>query len=297
MVMTTTPPEIALAEATGRGTRAPGDGVSRALRLMSNPSRIVQGAWRRYPVGSFELRCRLDIFDRPHYAYGVHQGALLARGLGLPAISVVEFGVAGGRGLLELENVARLVTEATGVHIEVYGFDRGEGLPEVSDYRDLPYTWRKGFFRMDVAALQRRLGAARLVIGDIAETLPRWVEEHAPAPLAFAAIDVDYYSSTVDALKVFDLAPATMLPRVMCYFDDTVGEDHVLQNAFVGELLAIEEFNAAHPRQKVVPIHGLRAKRDIPAPWNDAMYAMHAFDHPLYDTYVGPDAAEQQLRL
>jgi hypothetical protein len=257
----------------------------------------VQGVWRRYPVGSFDLRCRLDIFDRPQYAYGVQQGAALARGLGLSAISVVEFGVAGGRGLIELEEIARMVSESTGLRVDVYGFDRGEGLPEVSDYRDLPYTWRKGFFRMDVDALKAKLQDAKLVLGDIAETIPRFVTEYQPAPLAFASIDVDYYSSTVDALRIFDLEPQWLLPRVMCYFDDTVGEDHVLQNKYVGELLAIEEFNASHPRQKVVAVHGLATKRDIPAPWNDSMFAMHMFDHPNYGTYVGPDASAQHLPL
>ena len=271
--------------------------VARVFRVASDPVRVAQSLWRRKPVGSFELRCRLDIFERPHYAYGVHQGALLARGLGLEAISVAEFGVAGGRGLLELERVAREVTAATGVRVEVYGFDRGSGLPEVSDYRDLPYTWRKGFFEMDVAALERRLDDAHLVIGEIAETLPGWVERYSPAPLAFAAIDVDYYSSTVDSLRVFDLDPKTRLPRVICYFDDTVGEDHVLQNRYVGELLAIEEFNEAHPRTKLAAIHGLRHKRDLPADWNDNMYALHDFEHPQYDDYVGPDAEAQQLRI
>lgn len=267
------------------------------MRLLNNPTRIVQGVWRRYPIGSFDLRCRLDIFDRPNYAYGVQQGAVLAKGLGLPAISVAEFGVAGGRGLIALERIAQEVAEAYDIEVEVYGFDRGKGLPEVSDYRDLPYTWRKGFFEMDVAELQARLSHARLVIGDISETLPAFTSTHSPAPLAFVSVDVDYYSSTVDALKVFDLGEKHLLPRVVCYFDDTVGEDHVLQNKYVGELLAIEEFNEQHERQKIVPIQGLSAKRDLPASWNDSMYAMHHFDHPQYDHYVGPDAAEQQLRI
>ena len=267
------------------------------MRLLNNPTRIVQGTWRRYPVGSFDLRTRLDIFERPNYAYGVQQGAVLAKGLGLPAISVLEFGVAGGRGLIELEKIAAEVSAAYDIQVEVYGFDRGIGLPEVSDYRDLPYTWRKGFFEMDVEALKARLTRAQLVIGDIEETLPAFASTHSPAPIAFVAVDVDYYSSTVDALRVFDLDDKHYLPRVMCYFDDTVGEDHVLQNKYVGELLAIDEFNEAHDRRKVLPIHGLAAKRDLPAPWNEAMYAMHDFDHQHYDTYVGPEADTQQLRI
>jgi hypothetical protein len=135
------------------------------------------------------------------------------------------------------------------------------------------------------------------VIGDIAETLPTFTSTYAPAPLAFVSVDVDYYSSTVDALKVFDLEEKYLLPRVVCYFDDTVGEDHVFQNKYVGELLAIEEFNEQHEHQKIVPIHGLSAKRDLPATWNDSMYAMHHFGHALYDQYVGPNADTQQLRI
>ena len=82
-----------------------------------------------------------------------------------------------------------------------------------------------------------------LCLGDIRYTVPTFVEKFVPAPIGFVAVDLDYYSSTVDALKVFDLPESYMLPRVLCYFDDIVGEDHVLQNEFVGELLAIREFN------------------------------------------------------
>jgi hypothetical protein len=275
----------------------PGERISRALRFLQTPSSLAQALWRRYPVGSFDLRCRLDIFERPHYAYGVQQGAYLANRLGLPAISVIEFGVAGGRGLIALEEVARLASAAYGVRIDIYGFDRAVGLPKSFGFRDLPYTWEEGFFAMDVEELRSRLTTARLVLGDIHGTVPTFIEQFDPAPIGFVAVDLDYYSSTVDALKVFDLPETYMLPRILCYFDDLVGEDHVLQNELVGELLAIQEFNADHPKSKVLPVNGMRAKRDLPANWNDSMFAMHRFDHPNYGTYVGAARHEQQLAL
>jgi hypothetical protein len=275
----------------------PGEHISRLLRVLRTPSRLVQALWRRHPIGSFDLRCRFDIFERPHYAYGVQQGAYLANRLGIPAISVIEFGVAGGRGLIALEDVARLASRAYGVRIDVYGFDRAVGLPNSSDFRDLPYTWEEGFFAMDVVELQSKLREARLVLGDISDTVPTFIEEFDPAPIGFVAVDLDYYSSTVDALKIFNLPESYMLPRVLCYFDDIVGEDHVLQNDFVGELLAIQEFNSDNSKTKISPVNGLDTKRDLPGSWNDSMFAMHRFDHPSYGTYVGPARREQQLAL
>jgi hypothetical protein len=275
----------------------PGEKIARLLRFLRTPSSAVQAVWKRYPVGSFDLRCRFDIFSRPAYAYGVQQGAYLASRLGLPAISVIEFGVAGGRGLLALEEIARLASRAYGVKIEVYGFDRAVGLPKTSDFRDLPYTWEEGFFEMNVEELRSRLTEAGLVLGDIADTVPTFVDTHDPAPVAFVAIDLDYYSSTVDALRIFDVPESKVLPRVLCYFDDIVGEDHVLQNDLVGELLAIREFNLDRKECKILPVNGLSAKRVLPADWNDSMLAMHRFDHADYDTYVGPLKHEQQLVL
>src|SRR3954452_8100295 len=89
----------------------------RAVRVLAEPSRLLLGPWRRLPFGSFELRCDLDLYPRPHYAYGVRQAALLAKRLGLESVSVLELGVAGGQGLLELERMAALASEAVGIRI------------------------------------------------------------------------------------------------------------------------------------------------------------------------------------
>lgn len=273
-----------------------GEFARRAVRVLGNPSRLVIGPWRRLPFGSFDLRCDLDLFPRPYYAYGVQQAALLAQRLGLPAVSIIEFGVAGGNGLVELERLARLASAATGVRIETYGFDRGKGLPDPIDYRDLPYTWRGGFFEMDIDLLKSRLTDAHLVLGDLADTVPHFFES-APAPVGFVAIDLDYYSSTVDALRLFEGDEAFLLPRVICYLDDIVGEDHVFQHDFVGELLAVHEFNDRNANRKIGRINALGQKRAVAAPWCESMFAVHLFEHPLYGKYVGPPREAQQLPL
>ncbi|GAB3145658.1 hypothetical protein GCM10027161_38220 [Microbispora hainanensis] len=272
--------------------------VIRLVRVLMQPGRSVLAVMRRLPFGSYELRCALDLFPRPHYAYGVQQAAELARRLGVDRISVVEFGVAGGAGLVEMSRQARLATAATGVRIDVYGFDTGEGLPKPTDYRDLPYIWREGDFSMDVEALRGRLPEAHLVLGNIADTVVEFLDDRRPAPIGFVSVDVDFYSSTAAALRIFTGDHKYFLPRVFCYMDDTVGDDdQILHNDYVGELRAIREFNEANENLKIAPINGLRHKRAVPAPWNDNIVALHRFDHPDYGRYVGRPDSQTELPL
>jgi hypothetical protein len=233
---------------------------------------------------------------RPHYGYCVYQAARLAKSLHLPKISVLEFGVAGGNGLAELERVAREVERQFAVEIEIYGFDNGTGLPPPVDYRDLPYVWRPGFYRMDVNALRGRLKKARLVLGDVSDTVQDFVRAHSPAPIGAVFIDLDFYSSTRDALKIFDAASTCMLPRVFCYFDDVISCEDTFFSDRVGELLAIREYNETHSTRQLARIAGFPHSRAIPAQWNDQIYVHHSFDHPDYTTYVHPDR-DRQLPL
>src|SRR5262245_50288865 len=59
-----------------------------------------------------ELHQRDGSMLRPSYTWGVLQAAHLGKALGYPAISVLEFGVAGGNGLVALETAALEVEQA-----------------------------------------------------------------------------------------------------------------------------------------------------------------------------------------
>lgn len=260
----------------------------KVLRALFNPRKILTALWRRIPIGSYTLRIACDAVERPHYAYSIHEAAKLAKQLGLAKFSIVEFGVAGGNGLVAMEKIAAKIEKALDIGIEIYGFDAGGGLPEPIDYRDLPYEYGVGQYAMDEAKLRTRLGRAKLILGDVKDTMPDFFETHTPAPIGFVAIDLDFYSSTVEALKIFDAEPENLLPRVFCYLDDVVGPDWVLSNEWVGELLAVKEFNDNHKRRKIGPIYGLGHKRVVRSNWNDTLFAFHDFDHALYNTYVSP---------
>ncbi|NYT47044.1 MAG: hypothetical protein H0A75_04970 [Candidatus Methanofishera endochildressiae] len=161
-------------------------------------------------------------------------------------------------------------------------------MPESLDYRDLPNVWKPGFFHLDVEGLEKKLTKAKLVLGNVKETVTNFIENEKPAPIGFVSFDVDYYSSTVDLLRIFDAHEEFLLPRVYCYLDDIIGDDWEIHCEYVGELLAIKEFNEQHEKRKVSKINAFRVKRRIQAPWNEQMFVMHAFDHSLYCKYINP---------
>jgi hypothetical protein len=264
-----------------------------------NPVRfLARKVIQEFRLGSYEQRMRIGAVDRPHYAYCVYNAAYLAQRLGLPRISVIEFGVAGGNGLVNLELHAQNISSLCSVAIDIYGFDAAAGLPEPVDYRDLPYQWKKGFFKMDVPKLRARLKKAQLVLGDIKDTSQDFFEKYNPAPIGAIAYDFDYYSSTVRALSMLGAGDRYYLPRVFCYFDNTVGLNDGtvsanlgLHNDYTGERLAINEFNQAHKDMKFALPYHLLAKK-IVEPWYHQIWICHFFKHSRYNDFVG-DSVEQ----
>jgi hypothetical protein len=208
-------------------------------------------------------------------------------------MSVIEFGVASGRGLLTLEKHAADVEKETGVRIAVYGFDSGAGLPKpTGDHRDHPDLWLAGDYPMDEAALRSRLSKrTTLVIGDVAETVPRFLDEGSYPPVGFAAMDLDYYSSTTFALQLFASPKRRMLRHAVLYFDDILGLPY---NSFAGERLAITEFNAANEAVKIDQWYGVEAGHPFPEMyWLKQLFIAH--DLEAISRYTPPDRPAHQL--
>jgi len=237
---------------------------------------------RSLPFIPYPLRLGIDAVARPHYGYCVFHSAKLAKQLGLRRMSVIEFGVAGGNGLVNLESHAIEAKKHLDVDVEVYGFDTGAGLPEPTDYRDQPYHWHRGHFKMDQAKLLTRLRFAKVVLGRISETLPSFVEKYNPAPIGAICVDVDYYSSTIEAFGLLDVGRERMLPRVYMYFDDIFGGEGEMHSSFTGERLAISEFNGVHEYQKISEAFHLRSDQDYHGFWRDRIYIYHDFHHSDY---------------
>ena len=213
-----------------------------------------------------------DTWDRPNYLTGVLRGADQAKEENINKICALEFGVASGRGLLALQAVAEAVEAETGVAVEVYGFDTGQGLTPPAEYRDHPDRWQAGdFAMMDQTALRQKLKPrTQLVLGDVADTVDKFVDTIQTCPVGFVAIDLDYYSSTVHALKVVGKKNRKMLAHVPVYFDDMIFYG---ASPYAGELLAIREFNERGYPVTIDPWNSLGFLR----PFNDRQWvrAMH----------------------
>ena len=229
---------------------------------------------------------------RPNYTWGMLNGAYVASNIGIDRISVIEFGVAGGNGLVAMDRATDLIERELGVRIDVYGFDTGQGLPKPTDFRDLPNLYRQGTFAMDTDKLEARLTRAKLILGDVKETVPEFIASE-PAPVAYVSNDLDLYSSTAISFKLLEAHTSILMPRIYCHFDDVLGLTFADHN---GERLAISEFNASHSTRKISPIYGLKhfvPRRYSKADWIDEAFLIHVLDHPNYNAYDGLVKSEQ----
>jgi len=237
-------------------------------------------------------RMTRNVLPYSYYAYCLYHASDLAVRLGIHHFSVIEFGVAGGNGLLALEKHTEIIERIFNVHIEIYGFDSGEGMFSPRDYRDMPYFFTKGNYQMNKPKLMPKLKRAKLIIGNVTETAPAFIETYRSAPIAAAMFDLDYYSSTTDALALFcSDNEQFFLPRLFTYFDNTVGNEIKLYNEFTGELLAISDFNAAQKNIKIAKSQQFHAYRRNHC-WHHKIFIMHRFLNPYYNKYIASHKPE-----
>ena len=215
------------------------------------------------------------------YLWGVIHAAYLAQSLDVPRISLLEFGVGRGDGLVLLERAARLVGRGSGVALDVVGFDIGTGVPKPEDPRDMPQMYVPGLYQMDLDATRARLDQAELVVGEVGDTVPAFLAGE-PAPIGFAAFDLGSYTGTLGALGFLEAPTDALLPRVHCYLGCTLAFSY---GDCVGERAAITEYNGHAESRPISQMYGLRhyvPRRFKNASWPERYYMAHIFDHPAY---------------
>jgi hypothetical protein len=154
-------------------------------------------------------------------------------------------------------------------------------MPRARDYRDHPDLYQEGDFPMNYSALSEVLPPnVKLILGDVSHTATEFRAALNPEePIGYVVLDVDYYSSSKDALKIFvDPNPWKYLPVAQVYLDDVALDQH---NNACGELLAVNEFNAEQPMRKIERHTFLRTSRIFHrASWIDHVFLLHVLDHP-----------------
>jgi hypothetical protein len=229
--------------------------------------------------GDFRTRESYGRIRRPNYLYGMLRAADLAKYFGRKYVTVIEFGVASGAGILNMMSLASLIEKETDVSLRIVGFDTGRGLPPVKGYKDHPELWNPGDFAMeDRDSLMQKIGnGAEIIWGDIAETIGPFTDSIDPtAPLGFISVDVDIYSATKSALRCLSGATDKYLPAISMYFDDV---SFFFANQWAGELAAIREFNEQHELRKIDVDRSLNRRPVKAEGWYSNMHVCHVLDH------------------
>ena len=231
--------------------------------------------------GSYRSKITFDLVIRQQHAFSLLNVADQAKNLGIYKVSIFEFGVASGAGLLNLQNIAKRIEKITGVVFNIYGFDAGLGMPPPTSYKDHPELYAEGDFPMDIDSLSKKLDPnTKLILGPIDSMLKTFLmQDFSDAPISFISIDVDYYSSSMDCLELLkSSSAANYLPRVILYLDDLEDQHH---NSWCGELLAVNQFNKEQPLRPIEH-HTFLGKYRVfqNARWIDHIYQAHILDHP-----------------
>ena len=233
-----------------------------------------------YLFGSYRHKIDFDLIVRQQFAYGILKSAEIAQSHKLNTVSILEFGVASGAGLLNMAKIAARVTKETNVSFKIYGFDTGTGMPPAKDYRDHPELYQEGDFEMNTDKLKNSLPEnTTLILGEVGDTVTDFLSKLSEQePIGFVSIDVDYYHSTKDALKVFCGSPEKYLPVTTVYLDDIRSWTH---NSYCGELLAVNEFNCENEFRKIEHHRFFENYRIFTrAKWIKHVYQLHVLDHP-----------------
>ena len=219
---------------------------------------------------------------RPEYALTLAHSFRIAHCSGIDRITIVELGVAGGRGLEDLCHISEQYRDMFGIDYDVVGFDIATGMPDSIDYRDHPEIWHPGQFNVssETDNLRERIEArgAQLIIGNVAETIPKFVSEFGDRVLGFVSIDLDHYSGTKNSMPLLDMPAKNYLPAVPIYVDDM--NTGITYNPWCGEHAAINEFNQSHTNRKIEEKHVLWGIQNF--------HVLHLFDHPIRTGTVTP---------
>jgi hypothetical protein len=231
--------------------------------------------------GSYKKKVEYDLILRPQHAYSLLKISEYAKKHGYKTLTILEFGVASGAGLMNLVEISKKLSKTTGVQFKIYGFDTGKGMPKPESYKDHPEYYKQGDFLMDYESLKQHLpNNVELLIGDVKDTLQTFKSKLTKdEPIGFISFDLDYYCSTKSALHVLRFEPLLYLPLTYIYFDDIAEQHH---NSFCGELLAIKEFNVENEFRKLEYHRFLENERIFRrCKWIKQIYYFHVLDHPI----------------
>ena len=218
---------------------------------------------------------------RPHYESVLYEACLESKKLGINEVSVLELGIAQGNGIMALEKYKKRMEKVFNIKIDIYGFDMGSGMPESDIPEDLPFYWKQGQYKTDKELLAKNINS-KIFYGHVKDTVDEFIKIK-PKTICCIFFDMDLYSSTIDFLN--QLPKLSLLPRVLCYFDDLY-TPYNYSGECNGELKAIIDFNKKDLDYKLS--HSIDHIHDFKFPLaKGSLYTIHSFKHELYNRFIG----------
>jgi hypothetical protein len=240
-----------------------GEFTQRGSVEAANDAALLEHAQRRFWDGRFGAQWNYHstvFLKRQVLSRLLYQDLLYRKQLEVPGV-ICEFGVHWGATMTTLLNL-RGIHEPFNHSRRIVGFDTFAGFPAVDEAdggfsKAGDYATSEGYEAEleSILALHEsfspisQLRKFELVKGDVAETLPRWLEQNPHAIVSMAVFDMDIYKPTRAALEL-------VIPRLV-----------------KGSLLVFDELNCPHfpgETQAVSEVLGLNRLR------------LHRFPHQPY---------------
>mgnify|MGYP000847657011 FL=1 len=231
----------------------------------------------------FEL-IKYGTIPRPNYALGILMAAHQAKELGYKKISIIELGCWNFEGLIDIENYIHDIKKFIDIDFNVYGFELGTGhIKEETNPRNRLYELSGGDYTFKKKDNLKKLQFSELVLGDVKDTVPKFLEEgHLDeAPLGFIIFDLGFYTSAKNALQLLNSDSKRYLPRSIIYSDNNY---FVLKNE--ADKAAFSEFNKEGGKM-ISPIGELAEQLSVS--WNKwiflgkRMYMLSDLKHEKYN--------------
>lgn len=201
---------------------------------------------RESPIPQNEILANIAMFNvrasfvRMQFMYMLYKKALSTHGV------VMEFGTRWGKNL-SLFTTFRNVHEPYNRSRKIIGFDTFEGFPGVNSEDGAAAEVRKGAYGIgldyvetlcqlleaqEALAPRGHIKKHEVVVGDVMETLPAYLEAHPETIIALAYLDLDLYEPTKKVLE-------TIRPYLVK--NSVIGFDELVYEEFPGETKALRD--------------------------------------------------------
>ena len=188
-----------------------------------------------------------------HYGRSLTYTFHIAELCGYDEFDIIEFGVGPvPNGLIDFKNLINIIQEQakTNFKVNIFGFDRNEGMPAPSSYKDHPEIWNEKLWGIEPLT-HINAPFAKIYDGDLDSMIKEYSNNlyKTSSKIGFISFDLDQYQGTKIATEILKIDSKFLFPCLPMYWDDLY--DTPLMSEFSGPGLALDEFNQENSLRKI----------------------------------------------